>query len=139
MLTKDYKDDLQLLEVYFPEISFSYDKDADGEMELKIRHGLTYFTNSADPDLHRVVVETEIRDMDEKRLAIELKTVGIFRLNPGLDEDRAYNLTKYNTVATLFPYIRGKVTELTTQPGLNPYYLPIVDITKLVDDVLDNT
>lgn len=43
------------------------------------------------------------------------------------------NIIKTNTVAIMFPFIRGQVTLLTTQPGMSPIVLPPINTTKIIE------
>ena len=35
----------------------------------------------------------------------------------------------------MMPFLRSEVSLITTQPGIAPVMLPVVDVTKLVDSI----
>jgi preprotein translocase subunit SecB len=41
-------------------------------------------------------------------------------------------ILKKNSVAIMFPFIRSQVSLITTQPGMIPVQLPLVDVNKMV-------
>lgn len=66
---------------------------------------------------------------------LEVEVVGLFAFETNLDNvDLKKGITEKNTIAILFPFLRSQVILLTSQPGIEPIVLPVMNINNLFDD-----
>ena len=62
-------------------------------------------------------------------LKMRITANGIFKVKADIaDKDE---LLQRNAVAIMFPYIRSQATLLTSQPGMKPIVMPIVNTNKI--------
>lgn len=123
---------LQMNDLYFSSFSFHQKKDTPGEMSLKINYDIEHQQNDDDNSLYRVIITTTICD-DEEKIKLEVVAIGIFKImDMTIDNNLKDSLIKFNTVAIMLPYIRSQISILTSQPGLIPIQIPIIDVNKLV-------
>ena len=107
-------------------------KDKMGEMPLTINYNIEHQQNDADSSIYRVIITTTIND-DDERIKLEVVATGVFKIDDmTIDDSLRDSIINFNTVAIMFPYIRSQISILTTQPGLMPIQIPIIDVNKLV-------
>ena len=80
----------------------------------------------------RVTLELFGNEDKDGPIYIAVRLVGVFYISAA-SSDQFAHLLNYNTVAMMMPYIRSQITLLTSQPGLTPLILPVVDVNKLVN------
>lgn len=132
---KEIKSKLEMLDIYFPEYSFKYDKK-QGPINLTTGFNIDYAEKTDDRFQVRILINTLIKD-EEDRFELKLSTLGFFKLNAeDIEENVADYILKKNTVAMMFPFIRSQISLLTTQPGMTPILLQPIDVDALVDNVL---
>ncbi len=133
-MKKDIASKLQMLDLYFSKFEFFQDKNIKSEAsELEIDYEINRSTNVYDNSITKIEIKTAIKNQS-KTFKLNLVTVGIFSLNPThFDESTSENILNFNTVSIMFPFISSQVSLLTTQPGLNPVQLEIIDVMKLVE------
>ena len=130
-MEKNYDSILQMKDLYFSSFSFHQKKDKTGAMPLKINYNIEHQQNGNDNSLYQVIITTTICDEEEK-IKLEVVATGIFKImDMTIDDHLKDSLIKLNTVAIMFPYIRSQISILTTQPGLMPIQIPIIDVNKL--------
>lgn len=64
-------------------------------------------------------------------LTIELELKGKFSVFDIEDEDVKRYLLHVNSIAIMFPFLRSQISIVTTQPGLVPIQIPIVNAISL--------
>jgi len=67
----------------------------------------------------------------EKNIIIELELQGNFCVYGEVKKDVKEYLLHVNSIAIMFPYLRSQVSIATTQPGLVPIQIPIVNAVNL--------
>ncbi|MCI5791352.1 MAG: protein-export chaperone SecB [Clostridiales bacterium] len=123
---------LKMMDLYFSSFSFQQKKDKMGEMPLTINYNIEHQQNDADSSIYRVIITTTIND-DDERIKLEVVATGVFKIDDmTIDDSLRDSIINFNTVAIMFPYIRSQISILTTQPGLMPIQIPIIDVNKLV-------
>jgi len=66
-----------------------------------------------------------------------IQMVGVFMVDAPeeIDDETRETLYTDNTLAIMFPYVRAQITLLTTQPGIDPFYMPPINITGLLKEL----
>lgn len=136
---ENVKSNLQMIDLYFSKIECVQIKDQNnlGQINLNIKYDIDTIQDQADKYSVEKVLSVYISD-DKNCLAIEIKLNGIFKLEfeDGKENDSiAKHLLDLNTITIMMPFLRSEVSLITTQPGIAPVMLPVVDVTKLVDGI----
>ena len=135
---KDINSKLEMLDMHFSKIECVWIKEQNdvGNVKLNARYAID--TNVADDNPYEVEKVLSVFISDEKEhLSIEIKLNGRFKLeckDGEMDETTAQHLLNINTITIMMPYLRSEVSLVTAQPGLMPVMLPIVDVTKLIQE-----
>ena len=126
---------LDMKDFYFSNLSVKNDRVGLDELKLDVKHEITYFISKDSPNDYKVEITTIIDD-EKKSLYIKVECVGIFELKniEYLSVEEKDYLIKRNTVAIMYPFIRSQVSLLTTQPGVAPIMIPLIDVDSLVEE-----
>ena len=126
---------LRIKNVYFSELSFKRDETIGNKIELNNTFDVKYEDISTNEEKVSIIYEGF---SNESLFSIKAIINGVFELTnyEDLDEETAKSLLKINTIAILFPYLRSQVVLLTSQLGLNPIQLPIINAELLYNSTL---
>lgn len=132
---KEITSNLKMKDIYFSEIHFKYKKEKVGQFPLNINFKIDYKRDNKNKHLITVIITTTIQD-EINQLDLFVVCNGLFELNDSqsLTEKEKQQLLKINIVAIMFPYIRSQISIITSQPGLSPIQIPIIDVNKLLND-----
>ena len=120
---QELKSDLKLEHFYFSHCS--------------IERGRTVKTGDVRMFLSKEIKEVSIHAYEvilslfatKEDLKMQIVANGMFTVKADVaDEDE---LIQHNAVAIMFPYIRSQATLLTSQPGMKPIVIPIVNTNKI--------
>jgi preprotein translocase subunit SecB len=76
---------------------------------------------------------------ENKSFNIEIETIANFTFNSTIESDNLSKFFYVNAPALLFPYIRAYISTLTNLSGFDPINLPTLNLTKLGEDLKNNT
>lgn len=84
--------------------------------------------NELEENLFEVLLNIIISD-EEEIVFVDITGRAIFST-----EQKKSDMLEKNTLAIMFPYLRSYISIITTQPGMNPIVLPVMNIIALVND-----
>ncbi len=127
---------LRIKNVYFSELSFKRSEVLGNKIELNNTFDVKYETVSKNENKVSIIYEGL---SNEPLFSIKAVINGLFELTnyEELNEETCESLLKINTIAILFPYLRSQVVLLTSQLGLNPIQLPIINAELLYNSTLN--
>ena len=67
--------------------------------------------------------------------SLDVTLIGDFLVSGGLNDGNTFY--KENSIAIIFPYLRSQITLLTAQPGMSPLVMPVININKLFENVVE--
>ena len=76
---------------------------------------------------------------ENKSFKIEIDAVANYTFNNKAELDNLNNLFYINAPALLFPYIRAYISTLTNLSGFEPINLPTLNMSRLGEDLKNNT
>ncbi len=124
--------ELKMLDFYFSKYSCSFLKKTNLD-NLKMSFVVNMYEHENDHRQVKIVIDTRISAPDNG-FVLDLQTIGSFKIETqSNDEQLISEILRKNTVAIMFPFIRSEVSLLTTQPGMKPVMLPLIDVNALVD------
>ena len=112
---------LNVLDIYFDNISFKQNRTPKINIKLNVKHSFK-IEKSDDTHSVKLIITTIIKSNDDK-IDMSLDSVGIFRVDDNKNMDERFPQIMVNTI---YPYLRTQVQLITTQPGLLPIMLPLV-------------
>lgn len=124
---------LALKDLCFTSYDYKLFKKPEGKQKLEVSHTMNYTKQS---DGVQVEIETKVSCVDFMELT--LHSVGTFEINENVikeenDKERLLDfITKNNTVAIMYPYIRAHIMMLTSQPFIVPIMLQPIDVTDMI-------
>ena len=132
---ENIESNLKIKNIYFSELSFRRDENI--EKTLEITHSIDVKYEDVLKDSIKVSI---IYSSKAKNSLFETKVVinGRFELTnyENFDDDTIESLLKINTIAILVPYLRSQVVLLTSQIGINPIQIPIINAEMLYRSTL---
>lgn len=123
---------LRLDKAYCRDFKFSSSGNIPDEMRPEMKIGKQVSTYEDESGFE---VELVASIGQEDHFSLDITLVGDFTVEGGLTDSNKYLMD--NAVAILFPYLRSQVTLLTTQPGMPPLLLPVINVSKLLKEDLD--
>ena len=83
----------------------------------------------------RVRISCSIKDGDRAEGPfLEIRVSGFFERGDGLSEDQFFKMCEKNGVATLFPFLRSSVADVTRISNMGtPIILPLLNIAKTLE------
>lgn len=122
------KSTLQINPVYFDEISFKRQGPATGSKETTTKLGIRKEIEKIADGQYRVIVG--VRAEKAREYIAEVQISGYCNIDESIpSKDR---ILDENAVSILFAYIRTELTLITSQPGVEPIVLPVVNITEML-------
>ena len=132
---ENIESNLKIKNIYFSELSFRRDENI--EKTFEITHSIDVKYEDVLKDSIKVSI---IYSSKAKNSLFETKVVinGRFELTnyENFDDDTIESLLKINTIAILVPYLRSQVVLLTSQIGINPIQIPIINAEMLYRSTL---
>lgn len=127
---------LKMENLYVKEMQFNRKLNIAGEKKLAINYKINHIKTGEYKE--KIELITSISD-DVNDLNILLNIVGDFEYIKGKsdDEDLIHHIMTVNTIAIMFPFVRSQMAVLTSQPGLVPIMLPVIDVSKFIDETND--
>lgn len=123
---------LSLDRLVYDKISFIR-KGFENDNKLEKYIGISY---EEEKELGVYITHVSIRGIKQDEYEFEVNVSGYFSVyGESTEEERDYAL-KHNTVSILFPYLRSKVSDLTSQPGMIPVVLDPTNTDEYVDEIL---
>lgn len=121
-----YKSPLVLNKMEIIEASFcKKDEKLSGlELGINIEHNLEKIQNNC----YEMILSTIVNDENDV-LHVYVKGRAIFYASQEIME-----MLEKNAIAIMFPYIRSYISLITTQPGMDPIVLPVMNIAAMLDD-----
>ena len=113
-------------------------KETEANKKFKITP--TFYWQQGTPDNDNSIHITKLgcklfEDIEEAPFSIDITVMGIFEITEGEGKE---DLSKYNTLAVLFPYLRASLSQVLSISHVKPIDLPLVNIMRLVDDAEQN-
>jgi len=106
-----------------------YDVPEDSAVHLSLEAGNIEIQGDYNVEVNSTLTLTK---EDKKVLALKSKFIGFFSI---IKEEENMNIEEYvknNSVALMFPYIREHISTITTKSGINPIFLPPVNVVALL-------
>lgn len=126
----NYKSDLRIKNIYFSDLMFKRDDKIGQKISIQNSLGVEYENSSENEIVVKIRYEAKSDDMSMSVIAV---INGSFELvnYENLQLDVKEYILKVNTIAILIPYLRSQVVLLTSQPGLSPLQMPIINAEAL--------
>ncbi len=99
-------------------------KVTDGELRISV----TKKIQQVEEGEHRYDVTLQL-NLEKEDLSIEIVANARFVFEAE-DYSKEQEIVEHNTVAIMFPYLRTQATLLTSQPGMAPVVLPLINTNK---------
>jgi preprotein translocase subunit SecB len=133
-MTGENKPDLpssgySLVKVYTPHLEMSHADSTGVGGQTTVNFGVEW-RNASDDQLD-VMLKMKIEPSGERPEQIVIQLVGNFK-KVGAPTLSMEEFARLQAVAILFPYLRQHVAALTTSSFFGVYYLPIVNVGKLM-------
>lgn len=132
---ENIESNLKIKNIYFSELSFRRDENIEKTFEITHSFDVKY-----EDILKDSIKVSIIYSSNAKNSLFETKAVinGRFELTnyENFDDDTIESLLKINTIAILVPYLRSQVVLLTSQIGINPIQIPIINAEMLYRSTL---
>lgn len=137
MENKETKNILDLLAFSVNKFSFSINKQVEKNGEVAIAPTLEITPKKlGQDDVFSVLMRVAIEDSDNIKYPFNLDVAieGIFKVDLNSD---VKTLIELNTVSILFPYMRAIITQITALAGIEPLYLPIINVQQAYQQYQD--
>ena len=118
---------MQLIRLYFNEFSFENSGLQNEQEDPKMTVSMS--VSPIDDTKFTVILIFKVDAGKSYRLSCSL--TGIFEVAGGLTDENAF--LQKNAIAVMFPYLRSQITLLTSQPGMTPLIIPILNINTLLE------
>lgn len=130
--------DLRLKKYSVKKLYFEMNEGFDFQKKSKIRIEPEFHRkiDFIDEDNYKVELVVRICEKAQKETIpffAEVKVEGVFYFQEWHSEEKKYTSIN-NSTAILFPYLRSLLSSITTTGNLPPYFLPVMNVTKLFDD-----
>lgn len=124
---------LELKNYLVKKIYFELNKSFDFTTQKEVQLSPKFNRDILKIDENTVAVDLSINiDEGDIPFLINIQIEGVFKLEKWeISENRT--LIENNAVAILFPYLRALVTLVTSNANLNPYILPVMNISAMFD------
>ena len=128
---------LKVEKIFFSELSFNRVEKINSMLEINNSINVKYEEESSNKILVSIVY---VGKSNNDLLCVKAIINGRFELTnyENLDAESINSLLKINTISILFPYLRSQIVLLTSQVGLNPIQLPIINAELLYKSSLSN-
>ena len=127
---------LKIKSIYFSELSFRREEKIKQTFELNHSFDVSYSDVSKNSIKVSIIYSNKSNDsLFETHATIN----GRFELTnyEEFDEEVIESLLKINTLAILIPYLRSQIVLLTSQIGMNPVQIPILNAELLYKSTLE--
>ena len=127
---------MQFLKLYFSKINYERTSVVEPEnMEPNFERDAKYFVNSDNKNIFKIVINQKVNVDDFYKANVEL--TGIIEFDYKNEEEKVMKLR--NAFAIMIPYIRSELTLITSQPGITPVMMPLIQLKKIDKDInMDN-
>lgn len=118
--------------IFLKSISYKRAESYSGGVNLKLDFSNTY---SLSDDKNILIYDLEVKISEEKEnpiFTLECTITGVFSI---VKEEENMSLEEYcniNAPATLFPFLRETVANVTQRSGLKPFILPPMNIQAIL-------
>lgn len=126
---------LHLKEYFVNEMSYKVNEKFDFTKitEVNLKPKFTKFIKKIDNNNFMAYLKIDIFDNEEiVPFLLNITISGLFNLENWENEENK-TIAEMNTIAILFPYLRTLVTFATSNGGMNPYILPVLNINALFE------
>lgn len=89
------------------------------------------------PNKFILTLEVEIKD-DNNKFKLNILVDGYFSFRENIPTDEMSDYFIVNAPAIIFPYIRSYITILTSLSGIGTMNLPLLNLTKLSNELASN-
>lgn len=132
-MKKMKKHPIQLMQMQVHEILFKRNKnfstnDEGEEPNLKIGTGHEIFDDGA---VLAVGIKAKTENSATAKYNIAVELVGLFSVSDGFDKQFLSEWAEENAPFLLLPYVREHIYSLSLRAGLNPLFLPTVEVPPL--------
>ncbi|MDD4354038.1 MAG: protein-export chaperone SecB [Candidatus Nanoarchaeia archaeon] len=130
-ITVKEKSPLKMNEIFFRNYSFSVDKPKD-KIDLVVSNMVEYLVKPNIDNEIKVIIYTDINSKDEAfKLHLETEATFEFLKDKDINTEMMNEILHKSTIAIMFSFIRSQIHLLTSQPGMQPVFLPPIDINKI--------
>ena len=87
-----------------------------------------------DIDLYRVEITTQLAnnngaEIDENKIYLKMLLISTFRIEDFDDTtEEGKKIVEKELLKRVLPHVTQQITTFTTQPGLSPIFLPVIDV-----------
>lgn len=126
---------LSLHQILIDKIVFERNDDCSklpDNMSFEFNSKLCY---ADDKENYRLIVDVALGNGADKDIFMNVVMSGFFSFDTDSELDQTYKekLIQENTLAIMFPYIRSVITTITSQTGIQPVILPLINIVGLLE------
>lgn len=122
---------------YFDKVNINLEnKPSDNKLDLSF--DVKGFFESAESNYELTFIVQVTNDEFEQPL-VEIQCRGIFHINDIHNADEIPEFFYINSIAILFPYVRGYVSMITTQANIPGIILPTLNLASLGPMLKQNT
>lgn len=132
---QDFEGKLKIKDLHFTSFDFRQDNTIKGKTEVIFSFRVSYKKITAKSQIVKLGAKVQTAD-NRLELNISMQATAELIKEGLLDIDLCQSILCQNPVAIMFPYLRSEIVLLTSQPGLLPIQLPIIDVTTLTKDAV---
>lgn len=107
-----------------------YDVPRDSKIHLDLEAGNIEMQGDYSVEVNSTLILTK---EDKEVLTLKSKFIGFFSTVKGKENMDIEEYVKYNSVALMFPYIREHISAITVKSGIEPIFLPPVNVVALLE------
>lgn len=136
-MNKKIISNLQFNKYFINDIDFNFNHNFETEedVELDIDIKLDVFPEK---DENQAVVELKVVIFDEAEtnnypFTLEINIIGFFSTSPDMKHEEFVDMCRAVGAATLFPYVRSAITDVTKIANINPLTLPLINVEEFLE------
>lgn len=116
---------LSLIDLKFEHFNFKrLGKDETESIEFEPKFILKQ--NKDSKDIYMISIKAICQQ--KNNFSIEIELTGIFKVE--FQNKEEFEILVNNAVAIMMPYIRSEISLITSQPGMKPIIIPVINLSK---------
>lgn len=117
------------------DFNFNHNFETEEDIELDIDMKLDTFPEKEE---NQAAVELKVVIFDEAEtnnypFTLEINIVGFFSAGPDMKHQQFVDMCRSVGAATLFPYVRSAITDITKIANVNPLTLPLINVEEFLE------
>lgn len=119
-------------------IDFKFNPEYTGgkaNMDIDFGHSIAVRDKEAQVGLRCMLFRKAKKE--DKPFHLEVQMTGIFEFQSESEGEELNNILKHQGINILFPYLRALISNITSNSGLPPIILPLININQLIHNQVE--